>query len=81
MTDLQQFIQFVAAILQEIAKQAELLGAGLQNAAPSGSKVDTSSAILYLFAIASYLKQQAEICERLVVETPHDLRYNSKREP
>ena len=64
MTDIAVLNQSVQTILFEIAKQTQVLGTGLQNAAPLG-KGEVSPSIQYLFEISEYLKNQAAACEKL----------------
>lgn len=54
--------------LLEIAKQASVLAAGLQNAAP-GDKGTPNASIQYLTAIADALTALAEECEELAHPT------------
>ena len=64
MTDVVMITQSVQTILFEIAKQTQVLGTGLQNAAP-GDKENLPPSIQYLFEVSEYLKQQAAACEKL----------------
>ncbi len=49
--------------LNDIAKQANALGAGLQNAAPGDRSGAPNNSVQYLFAIAEALEKIAEDCE------------------
>lgn len=63
MTDIAIIANATKASLNEIAKQANALGVGLQNAAP-GDRVGASNpSIQYLLAISESLRVIAEKCD------------------
>lgn len=61
MSDIAILAASVKTTLLEIAKQANALGTGLQNAAPGDAPPNSS--VLYLLKIAESLHQSAESCE------------------
>jgi hypothetical protein len=52
--------------LKEIAKQANALGAGLQNAAPGERSGTPNHSVQYLFSIAASLEKIADHCDTLL---------------
>lgn len=72
-TEMSDFAVIAASMqssLQEIAKQAESLGTGLQNAAPSVRFGASNSSVQYLLSIAEELNKIAESCGQLLENLP-----------
>ncbi len=55
----------VKAVLLEVAKQANALGVGLQNAAPADKAGAPNNSIQYLLDVAVYLTKKAEESDSL----------------
>lgn len=53
------------AVLLEVARQANALGVGLQNAAPADKAGTPNNSIQYLLDVAAYLTKKAEECDSL----------------
>ncbi|OGT63267.1 MAG: hypothetical protein A3E85_06155 [Gammaproteobacteria bacterium RIFCSPHIGHO2_12_FULL_45_12] len=58
--------------LLDIARQASLLGDGLQNAAPGEKAVSPNASVQYLLTIAEELTRMAEACDDFM--PPHSER-------
>lgn len=56
----------IRATLLEIAKQANALGVGLQNAAPADKTGAPNNAIQYLLDVAACLTKKAEECDSIL---------------
>lgn len=65
MGDIAQQAAVTQQTLLEIAKQANALGVGLQNAAPSDKLGTPNPSIEYLTAVAAMLTTLAEACDPL----------------
>ena len=65
MTDIAIVVAAAKASLNEIAKQANALGTGLQNAAPGDRMGASNPSIQYLLTTAENLRAIAEKCEKL----------------
>jgi hypothetical protein len=65
MTDVALIAATVKASLHEVAKQAEGLATGLQNAAPGSAALTPNKSVQYLFSTAEQLAKLAEDCDKL----------------
>lgn len=66
MSDIAQQAAIMQQTLQDIAKQANDLGVGLQNAAPSDKAGAPNPSIEYLTAVAGMLTELSEVCDPLI---------------
>lgn len=65
MTDVALIAATVKTTLQEVAKQAEGLATGLQNAAPGSAALTPNKSVQYLFSTSEQLAKLAEQCDKL----------------
>jgi len=66
MSDLRILAASTKGSLIEVARQADALGKGLQNAAPGNKTGTPNDSVTYLISISDSLGKIAEDCEKLV---------------
>ena len=81
MRDIIIFSAFVKTTLNEIAKQAYLLGTGLQNAAPEKQLGVPNKSVLYLLNIFKTITQIATECGQLKANSPDESNHQDDTHP
>ena len=66
MADIAATVTFARATLLQIAKQASVLGNGLQNIAPNAKAGEDNPSVQYLLSTSENILKLAEQCEKLL---------------
>lgn len=74
MSDMDILTATIKSTLREIAKQANALGTGLQNAAPGEKSEKPNNSVQYLLGIADVLEKASEDCSDILTESSQSTR-------